>query len=331
MYHYSLEGYARVKILLASPIDPATVVALERGYDVGSAIKAEPPELQKAIADREVVVVRSGVQLSADVLSAGQNLRLILRAGAGLDNIDLDCARQLGIRVVRVPGMSAPPVAEFTFALLLALARKVTLADRLLRQGHWPKPELGGALLLGKTIGIVGAGNIGGLVGEMAHAWGMRVLGCVGHPGPEAARRLETRGIELADFDDVVAQADFLSLHVPLNESTHHMVDADVMSRMRPGSLLVNVARGGVVDEEALYSALTDGSTVAGAALDVHEQEGEGTVSRFAELPNVVLTPHIGAMALDSQRLIGERVTELIQAFHLGRLEQEVLDSEHVI
>jgi D-3-phosphoglycerate dehydrogenase / 2-oxoglutarate reductase len=320
-----------VKILLASPIDPAAVVALERDFDLRSAIKAEPAALREAVADREVVVVRSGVQLSADVLSAAPNLRLLLRAGSGLDNIDLDCARQLGIRVVRVPGMSAPPVAEFTFALLLSLARKVTLADRLIRQGRWPKPELGGALLLGKTLGVVGAGNIGGLVGEMGHAWGMRALGCVGHPGTTAARRLEGRGIELADFDEVVERADFLCLHVPLNESTHHMVDAKVMARMRPGSLLVNVARGGVVDEESLYVALTEGDTVSGAALDVHEHEGEGTVSRFAELPNVVLTPHIGAMALDSQRLIGERVTELIQAFQLGRLDEEVLDSEHVI
>ena len=320
-----------MKILLASPIDPAAVVALERDFDLRSAIKAEPAALREAVADREVVVVRSGVQLSADVLSAAPNLRLLLRAGSGLDNIDLDCARELGIRVVRVPGMSAPPVAEFTFALLLSLARKVTLADRLIRQGRWPKPELGGALLLGKTLGVVGAGNIGGLVGEMGHAWGMRALGCVGHPGTTAARRLEGRGIELADFDEVVERADFLCLHVPLNESTHHMVDAKVMARMRPGSLLVNVARGGVVDEESLYVALTEGDTVSGAALDVHEHEGEGTVSRFAELPNVVLTPHIGAMALDSQRLIGERVTELIQAFQLGRLDEEVLDSEHVI
>jgi phosphoglycerate dehydrogenase-like enzyme len=320
-----------VKILLASPIDPAAVVALERDFDLRSAIKAEPAALREAVADREVVVVRSGVQLSADVLSAAPNLRLLLRAGSGLDNIDLDCARQLGIRVVRVPGMSAPPVAEFTFALLLSLARKVTLADALIRQGHWPKPELGGALLLGKTLGVVGAGNIGGLVGEMGHAWGMHALGCVGHPGTKAARRLEGRGIELADFDEVVERADFLCLHVPLNEATHHMVDAKVMARMRPGSLLVNVARGGVVDEESLYAALTEGDTVSGAALDVHEHEGEGTVSRFAELPNVVLTPHIGAMALDSQRLIGERVTELIQAFQLGRLDEEVLDSEHVI
>jgi D-3-phosphoglycerate dehydrogenase / 2-oxoglutarate reductase len=227
--------------------------------------------------------------------------------------------------------MSGPPVAEFTFALLLSLARKVSLADRMLREGRWPKPELGGPLLRGKVLGIVGAGNIGSLVGEMGSAWGMRVVGCVAHPSVDVAGRLARRGITLVDFDQVVASADFVTLHVPLDDSTHHMVDAPVLDRMKPGSLLVNVARGGVVDEKALREALADGTRLAGAALDVHETEGEGTVSPLAELPNVVLTPHIGAMALDSQRLIGERVVELIDAFHQGRLDQEVRDGEHVV
>lgn len=326
-----LEGPVRVKILLASPIDPHTILALENSFDVRQALKAEPGRLLEAIADREAVVLRSGVLLTSDVMSAAPNLRLLVRAGSGLDNIDVECARERGIRVIRVPGMSAPPVAEFTFALLLSLARKVSLADRLLREGHWPKPQLGGSLLRGKTLGVVGAGNIGGLVGEMGHAWGLRVLGCVAHPHQDVARRLLGRGIELVDFKDIVAEADFLTLHVPLDESTFHMVDAAVLGRMRPGSLLVNVARGGVVDEQALFDALTSGNTVSGAALDVHEHEGEGTVSRFATLPNVVLTPHIGAMALDSQRLIGERVIDLIHAFDQGRLDEELHDGEHVI
>lgn len=320
-----------MKILLASPIDPRAVTALEAAYDVRQAVNAEAPRLREAIADREAVVLRSGVQMSSAVLSEAPDLRLLVRAGSGLDNIDIDFARQRGIRVIRVPGMSAQPVAEFTFALLLSLARKVSLADRLLRQGHWPKPKLGGPLLHGKTLGIVGAGNIGSRVGEMGAAWGMRAVGCVAHPSTDVAGSLAQRGINLTDFEDVVAQSDFLCLHVPLDPATHHMVDEAVLSRMRPGSLLVNVARGGVVDEEALYSALCEGNTVAGAALDVHEREGEGTMSRFADLPNAVLTPHIGAMAVDAQRLIGDRVTELLQAFKQGRLDEEVRDGEHVV
>jgi phosphoglycerate dehydrogenase-like enzyme len=293
----------------------------------------DPPhaELRAAIADREVVALRSGVTLSEDAMAAAPELMLIIRAGSGLDNIDLDYARARGIRVVRVNGMSAAPVAEMTFALLLCLARKVVVADRLLRQGRWPKPDLGGPLLQGKTLGVVGAGNIGARVGEMGSAWGMRVLGCVASPNDAARQALAARGITLVDFDAVVTQSDFVSLHVPLDPQTHRMVDSDVLDRMRPGSLLVNMARGGVVDEKALREALVHGRTVAGAALDVHEVEGDGQVSPLADLDNVVLTPHIGAMALDSQRLIGERVVELLGAFESQRLDKEARNGELVV
>lgn len=319
-----------MKILLASSIDPGTITKLDSRYDLRRAVNAEPSVLAEAIADRDVVILRSGVQLSADVLANSPGLQLVLRAGSGLDNVDIGYAREYGVRVVRVPGMSAQPVAEFTFALLLALARKVTVADSYLRSGHWPKSELGGSLLFGKTLGVVGAGNIGAQVGEMAAAWKLRVLGCVGRPGPEDGRRLAARGVTLTHFDTVIEDSDFVCLHVPLDDSTRHMVDERVLKSMRPGSLLANVARGGVVDEDALYRQLTEGDTLAGAALDVHEQEGEGTISRFSELSNVVLTPHIGAMAIDTQRLIGERVAELIRALDQGRLDEEVRDDEHV-
>lgn len=320
-----------MKILIASPLDQGAVERLSRLHDVRVVRSPGEADFRAAAADRDVVVLRSGVLLSAEVMSGAEQLRLVVRAGSGLDNIDLDHAEAHRIRVVRVPGMSAPPVAEFTFALLLSLARNVALADRLIRDGHWPKPRLGGALLCGKTLGVVGAGNIGALVGQMGHAWGMQVLGCVERPSEEAATRLATRGIRLTDFDEVVARSDFVSLHVPLTDDTHHLVDAPVLDRMRPGSLLVNMARGGVVDEKALHEALVAGGTVAGAALDVHETEGEGTLSPLVGLPNVVLTPHIGAMAVDSQRLIGERVVELIEACQRGDLEEEVRVDEHVV
>jgi phosphoglycerate dehydrogenase-like enzyme len=326
-----MEGEERVKILLASPIDPGAVEVLSESYDVVRPAEPTPETLKEAIADREVVVLRSGVQLSADVLAAAPGLRLLVRAGAGLDNIDLAQARVQGLRVVKIPGMSAPPVAEFTFALLLSLARKVALADRQLRAGHWPKPSLGGPLLHGKTLGIVGAGNIGGLVGQMGAAWGMRAIGCVANPNDTIAQQLLGRGVRLTDYDEVLTTSDFLCLHTPLDESTRHLIGPAALSRMKPGSLLVNVARGGVVDEAALLDALTQGDTVAGAALDVHEIEGEGTRSRFAEMDNVVLTPHIGAMAVDSQRLIGERIVELVQAYDNGKLDEEIRDGEHVV
>jgi D-3-phosphoglycerate dehydrogenase len=320
-----------MKILLASPIDPGTVRVLSESHDVVKPAAPTPEALKEAIADRDAVVLRSGVMLSADVLAAAPGLKLLVRAGAGLDNIDLGQARSQGLRVVKIPGMSAPPVAEFTFALLLSLARRVTVADRLLRDGHWPKPTLGGPLLHGKTLGIVGAGNIGALVGQMGAAWGMRAIGCVANSNDTVAQQLLGRGVRLTDFDEVLTTSDFLCLHTPLDESTRHLIGTEALSRMKPGSLLVNVARGGVVDEAALLEALTRGDTVAGAALDVHEIEGEGTMSRFSELDNVVLTPHIGAMAVDSQRLIGERIVELVQAYDNGKLDEEIRDGEHVL
>ncbi len=320
-----------MKILLASSIDPGTIEALESDHDVVRAFNAPEHELVELVQDREVLVFRSGVMISAAVLDAAPNLELLLRAGSGLDNIDLAAAERRGAQVVRVPGSSAQPVAELTFALLLSLVRKVTLADRLLREGHWPKAKLGGPLLTGKTIGIVGAGRIGSRVGEMAAAWGMRAIGCVDRPNPEVADALRARGVELTDFDTVVAESDFLSLHVPLDERTHHMVDAQLLARVKPGAFLVNMARGGVVDEKALYAALTEDERLLGAALDVHEAEGEGTLSPLRELPNVVLTPHIGAMAWDAQRLIGERLVELLRAHERGSLDDLLTPDEHVV
>src|SRR4051812_44029944 len=192
--------------------------------------------------------------MSAAVLDEAPNLELLVRAGSGLDNIDVARARERDVRILRVPGSSAQPVAELTFGLLLSLARKVALADRLLRDGHWPKPQLGGPLLAGQTLGIVGAGRIGSRVGEMGAAWGMRAIGCVDRPDPAVAAALARRGVALSDFDTVVAEADFLCLHLPLDDRTHHIVDAGVLSRMKTGSFLVNMARGGVVDEVALHT-----------------------------------------------------------------------------
>lgn len=321
----------RSKVLVVSPLDPGALERLGREHDLVVEVNPPPERFRDLVADREVVVVRSGVMVSGELMAAAPHLRLVVRAGSGLDNIDLDGARVHGVRVLRVAGMSAPPVAEMTFALAMSLARNVVRADRLLRQGHWPKAQLGGPLLRGKTWGVLGAGNIGGLVGEMAAAWGMRVLGCVAHPSEEVAAQLAARGVTLTDCDEVVRSADVLSLHVPLDDATHHLVDQALLDRMRPGSLLVNMARGGVVDEKALAEALSHGRTVAGAALDVHETEGEGTVSPLAERDDVVLTPHIGAMALDSQRLIGERVVELVGAHAASTLEGEAHDGELVL
>jgi phosphoglycerate dehydrogenase-like enzyme len=200
-------------------------------------------------------------------------------------------------------------------ALMLALARNLREADRLLRQGYWAKGELQCYLLAGKTLGIVGAGNIGSRVGELAAALGMRPIGCVKVPTAEAKARLASRGIRLASFDEVMSSGDFVSLHVPLDSSTRGLINARALARMKPGSYLINLARGGVVDEAALLAELTGGERLRGAALDVHQHEGHGKISPLAALPNVVLTPHLGANTVDTQREIGRRIVDIIAQF----------------
>jgi D-3-phosphoglycerate dehydrogenase / 2-oxoglutarate reductase len=304
-----------MRILILSKIDAAATARLRQQHDVMEAIGAAPSELPRLIADRDALIFRSGVNLSAHVLGCAPDLQLIVRGGSGFDNIDLDYVERRGIEFVRVPEPAARAVAELTFGLMLALARDLFRADRTWRAGRWLKNELPGYLLRGKVLGVVGAGNIGAQVGELGALWGMQVLGCVARPTSDAERSLRDRGIRLAMFDETVAAADFLSVHVGLTDSTRNMINADVLGRMKQGSFLLNLARGGVVDELALREALMRGDRLRGAALDVHAAEGEGRISPLAELPNVVLTPHIGSTTVDTQREIGERLVAIIESF----------------
>ena len=312
-----------MRLLILSPIDRSAVARLEQAHDVASAIGATEDELRTRIADREVLVFRSGVTLSADLLARAPDLALIVRGGSGFDNVDLDHVRARGVEFVRIPEPGARAVAELAFALMLALARGVLPADRAWRDGRWLKHDVVGYLLRGKTLGIIGAGNIGAQVGELGAAWGMNVVGCVARPGAEVARQLQGRGIRLTDLDEVLGTADFLSIHCSLNPTTRNLIDASALARIKPGAFLLNLARGGVVDEAALRAALLDGGRLRGAALDVHAAEGNGHVSPLADLPNVVLTPHIGSTTVDTQREIGERIVEIIRAFAEQRAAAE--------
>lgn len=306
-----------MKILIASSIHKEALEKLQAQHDVICAFNAKQDELKSLIVDREVLIFRSGVQITAGVMERAPHLKLLLRAGSGIDNLDMDYVRENNLRLVRIPGPGAKAVAEMSFALMLALSRNILEADRLTRQGRWAKQQLTGHLLRGKVLGIVGAGNIGSLTGSMGVAWGMEVLGCVEHPTAATAERLNEKGIRLTTFDEVVSKSDYVSLHVPLNEKTRHMIDAGVLARMKPGAYLINLARGGVVDEIALYEALNSGH-LRGAGMDVHAAEGEGKISPLADLNNVILTPHIGAGAFDSQREIGQIVLETIESFMNG-------------
>jgi D-3-phosphoglycerate dehydrogenase / 2-oxoglutarate reductase len=303
-----------MKILVASSIDPNALAELDARHDVDKAFNAAPDELARRITDRQVLIFRSGVQITSDVLGAASDLRLIIRAGSGLDNIDLDHVRRHGLRLERVPGPGAQAVAELTFGLLLAVARRIVEADRTWRAGQWRKAELAGSLIGGKTLGVIGVGNIGRRVASLGAAWNMRVVGCVESPTETRVRQMAAAGITLLSCEQVLAEADFVTIHLPLNYETRGMIGAAALARMKAGAILVNIARGGIVDEAALRSELTAPDRLRGAGLDVHEHEEEGRVSPLADLPNVVLTPHIGAAAVDSQAEIGRDILNMVEA-----------------
>lgn len=303
-----------MKILIASKIYPDAIEKLKENHQVVCAFGADKETLKSAIRDCDVLIFRSGVDISAEVMAASPSLRLLLRGGSGVDNLDMDYVAQKGLRLVRIPGPGAKAVAELTFALMLALARNVVEADRLTRQGHWAKNELTGYLLNGKVLGVIGAGNIGSLVAHMGAAWGMRVLACVEHPSAEREEGFENAGIQLTSCEQIMAEADFITVHVPLKPTTRHFIDKEALALVKPNAYLINMARGGVVDEAALYQVLAEGR-LGGAALDVHQAEGEGKISPMAEFKNVILTPHIGASTFDSQKEIGDIILETIDAF----------------
>jgi phosphoglycerate dehydrogenase-like enzyme len=272
---------AALRIFLASPIDREAAATLARRHEVAHA--ATPPALlgDPGLSACDVLVVRSGVTVSEDLLGTAPDLRLIVRAGSGLDNLPVSYLADRGVRLVRIPGPGARAVAELTFGLILAVARRIGEADRQVRRGEWRKHELTGPLLQGKVLGIVGVGSIGSTVGRLGVAWDMRALGCIDEHDNVSRARIQGTGVELADLGTVVAAADILTIHVPLLPATRSIVDARLLAQLRPGSIVVNAARGGVLDEEALYEALAGGH-VAGAGLDVHEREGDGVVPRLA-------------------------------------------------
>lgn len=300
-----------MKILIASPIYPGAIEKLREDHDVICAFNAKEDELLAVMPDREAVILRSGVQITAKVMACAPNLKLILRAGSGFDNIDLDYMREHGLKLVRIPGPGARAVAELSFTFMLAMSRSLLEADNKTRRGVWAKHQLAGSLLVGKRLGVIGAGNIGTAVGKLGVAWGMDVIGCVAFPSDERAKLLADAGIRMTDIEEVLSTSDYVSIHVPLMDSTHDLVDAKALALMKPTAFLVTLARGGVVNETALKEALVNGR-LAGAALDVHVNEGPGKISPLADMPNVILTPHIGSSTIDSQRQIGDIIIKTL-------------------
>ncbi len=304
------------RVLIVDPLHRSAIERLRSVCEVTVRLGPSQAELQELVCNAEVLVMRSGVRLTAAVIDAAPALRLVARAGVGVDNIDLAAAERAGVTVFNVPAQSSSSVAEFTFALVLAVTRRIPLASAQVRRNEWRKPELVGDELRDGTIGIVGLGAIGSLLAAHARGFQMRVLASVGSPSDRRRRDLAREGIELVDLDRLLREASVVCVTAPLTEETRGLIAAPELKLMPSGAYLVNVSRGGVVDEGALYAALERGE-LAGAALDVVAAEGEA--NRLAELDNVVLTPHIGAMTDQAQRRVGEAVVSSILAGLLGR------------
>jgi D-3-phosphoglycerate dehydrogenase / 2-oxoglutarate reductase len=295
-----------VKVLVREPIAAAGVELLRRRFEVD----VDPDgELADKIAPYDAIIVRSGTKLTADLIERAQNLKVIGRAGVGVDNVDLVAATKRGIVVANAPQSTVISAAEHTIGLLLALSRQIPQADATLRQGRWERSRFAGLELAGKTLGLVGFGRIGQQVARRARALEMRVLAHDPYVAPE---RFQDLAVErAASLDEVLAQADFLSLHLTLSAETNGLIGRESIARMKPGVRIVNAARGELVDEQALIEGLESGK-VAGAALDVFSDEPYS--GPLLELDNVVLTPHLAASTQEAQDRAGVIVAEQVAA-----------------
>jgi len=267
-----------------------------------------PEQIAEKIGTFEVVVVRSRTKMTRELVEKADKCQIIARVGVGLDNIDQDAAKEKNIRVINAVEGAITAVAELVIGLMLSMAREIPRADREIRNGNWIKKELMGSELKGKYLGIVGLGNIGKRLGRLARALNMNIIGYDVVPiDDEFSKEV---GLMKADLDTLLSSADYVSFHVPLLDSTRHMINAEKLKMMKNTARIINTARGGVIDEEALYNSLKEGS-LAGAALDVFEVE-PATGNKLVTLPNFIATPHMGAQTKEAQLLAANIIAEKI-------------------
>lgn len=302
-------------VVVAEPIAEAGIEALESNCDVVRVEGAGREALVTALESASGLVVRSATDVDAELIAAAPRLEVIGRAGIGVDNIDVEAATVAGVLVVNAPNANTISAAEHTMALLLAQARMIPEADASLRRGAWEKSRFKGVELHGKTLGILGLGKIGSLVAERASAFGMKVLAYDPYVGEERARRL---GVELAGLEELFAASDFVTVHLPRTRATEGLIGKELLAGAKPGLRIVNVARGGIVDEDALAAAVRNGH-VAGAAFDVFSVEPVTDSPLFA-LPQVVVTPHLGASTQEAQDKAGVSVAEAVADALRGEL-----------
>jgi D-3-phosphoglycerate dehydrogenase / 2-oxoglutarate reductase len=306
----------RPRVVLLDPLHHEAMHELGGRYDLVTQIRPPADRLPDLVRDADALIVRSGVTVTRSVIEAAPGLRVIARAGAGTDNIDLEAARLAGVMVFTVPGGSANAVAELAMGSTLALARHIATGDRQIRTNRWNRAALTGSELQGKIMGIIGYGSIGSRIAQLAKGFGMHVAVCVAQASPQRAAQLSADGVALQELPDLLARSDVICLALPLTARTRGLIGRGELEQMKRSALLVNVARGGIVVEQDLYEALQL-SWIAGAATDVFAEEGKPTP--LADLDNVVLTPHIGALTEEAQLRIGQAVISSLEDALGGR------------
>jgi D-3-phosphoglycerate dehydrogenase len=294
-----------MKVLIC---DPISKIAIERMRDKGLQVDVEdtitPERLVEVIGSYGAVVVRSRTKIRKNVLEQAANLKVIARGGVGVDNIDVETAEAMGVKVLNTPAASTDSVAELAIAYIFALARPIVQATESLRAGRWEKAKFHGSEVQGKTLGIIGMGRIGSAVAKRAAALGMIVLGYDSRSVGPAPYMM------MVSMDELLARSDYITVHIPLTDESQHLIGAEAIAQMKPGVKLIDCARGGVIDENALYEAIMAGK-VAGAALDVFENEPL-TDNKLFTLSQVIGSPHMGASTAEATERIGDEVAELL-------------------
>jgi len=296
-------------VLICDQVNPILKEVLEKnGLKVTYEPEITPEQIAETIGNFQVIVVRSRTKMTSELIAKADKCKIIARVGIGLDNIAHEAAKEKNIRVINAVEGAITAVAELVIGLMISMAREIPRADREIRNGNWIKKELMGSELKGKYLGIVGLGNIGKRLGRLARALNMNIIGYDVIPiDDEFSKEV---GLMKADLDTLLTSADYVSFHVPLLDSTRHMINAEKLKMMKNTARIINTSRGGVIDEEALYNSLKDGS-LAGAALDVFEVE-PATENKLITLPNFIATPHIGAQTKEAQLLAANIIAEKI-------------------
>jgi len=298
-----------MKVLVAAPLHEKAVEILKNAeLEVVYEEYPDQEKLKELVKDVSAIIVRSKPKVTKEIIDTAPNLKVIARAGVGLDNIDVEYAKSKGIEIVNAPAASSRSVAELAIALIFNVARKVAFADRKMREGVWAKKQCMGFELEGKTLGVIGFGRIGYAVAKIAKAIGMKILLYDVIKNEERAREVDGKFVEL---EELLKNSDVITIHVPLLENTHHLINEERLKLMKPTAILINTSRGPIVDTNALVKALQEG-WIAGAGLDVFEEEPLPKDHPLTKFDNVVLTPHIGASTVEAQERAGIEVAEKV-------------------